>query len=289
MGPLRGPAHTNRAAYRSPLLQTWKQKSGRNSAGFVSPHGSRAWLMPAALEEARSSTTSSPPDWGSVVADPADPYADPSVGQDTWLDETVAAPEAAASASASASTGPKVAASGRTRACGKPRGTRDPTTVALKKARRWAKRHGTLPATSSAELTQRLEENLGYPPAPLPTRRTAPRARLAPRAPSGPPPKCSSGESSGPSRLRLALTPKPRGASESPPSAAALWLGPEAAHRQGDLRLQQWDASAPGEARSRTPERAKCFVGCALLHGRAAFSFGCERLRPCCLRARFAP
>ena len=194
-GSPKGTSEHHGAASRSPLFTSGNKRDGRESAGFVSPHGSRAWLTSAALEEARSSTTSSPPDWGSIAPDPPDPCTDPSVGQDNWYDETVAAEEAAASASASASTGPKVAASGRTRAYGRPRGIRDPLTVALKKDRRWAKRHGTLPATSSAELTQRWGETLGSPPVPLPTRCTAPRARLAPRAPSGPPPKRSADES----------------------------------------------------------------------------------------------
>ena len=46
---------------------------------------------------------------------------------------------------------------------GKPRGTRDPKTVALKKARRYARRHNTLPHTTTEALQRRQLAALGHP------------------------------------------------------------------------------------------------------------------------------
>ena len=46
---------------------------------------------------------------------------------------------------------------------GKPRGTRDPKTVALKKARRYARRHNTLDPTTPEALRQLQLAALGHP------------------------------------------------------------------------------------------------------------------------------
>ena len=64
---------------------------------------------------------------------------------------------------------------------GKPRGTRDPNTVALKKARRWARRHNALDPTTPEELLEQQLAALGHPDLARPG---TPRTESPPESPS---------------------------------------------------------------------------------------------------------
>ena len=64
---------------------------------------------------------------------------------------------------------------------GKPRGTRDPNTVALKKARRYARRHKTLDPTTPEELREQQLAALGHPDLARPG---TPRTETPPESPS---------------------------------------------------------------------------------------------------------
>ena len=64
---------------------------------------------------------------------------------------------------------------------GKPRGTRDPNTVALKKARRYARRHNTLDPTTPEELREQQLAALGHPDLARPG---TPRTETPPESPS---------------------------------------------------------------------------------------------------------
>ena len=64
---------------------------------------------------------------------------------------------------------------------GKPRGTRDPNTVALKKARRYARRHKTLDPTTPEELREQQLAALGHPDL---GRNGSPRTETPPESPS---------------------------------------------------------------------------------------------------------
>ena len=64
---------------------------------------------------------------------------------------------------------------------GKPRGTRDPNTVALKKARRYARRHHTLDPTTPEELREQQLAALGHPDLARPG---TPRTETPPESPS---------------------------------------------------------------------------------------------------------
>ena len=64
---------------------------------------------------------------------------------------------------------------------GKPRGTRDPNTVALKKARRWARRHNALDPTTPEELREQQLAALGHPDLARPG---TPRTETPPESPS---------------------------------------------------------------------------------------------------------
>ena len=64
---------------------------------------------------------------------------------------------------------------------GKPRGTRDPNTVALKKARRYARRHNTLDPTTPEALREQQLAALGHPDLESPE---TPRTLTPPECPS---------------------------------------------------------------------------------------------------------
>ena len=65
---------------------------------------------------------------------------------------------------------------------GKPRGTRDPKTVALKKARRYARRHNTLDPTTPEALREQQLAALGHPDLESPE---TPRTSTPTECPSG--------------------------------------------------------------------------------------------------------
>jgi hypothetical protein len=84
-----------------------------------------------------------------------------------WYRDRPAATQGRAPSSGPAATAPAAEPAAepqrRKRKCGKPRGTRDPTTVALKKSRRWAQRHRKLPIASDEAIQRQALNNLDHP------------------------------------------------------------------------------------------------------------------------------